>query len=763
MIGVDPWEGGIQTCIIVHSVLADVTLLGESESTTDGDMVTAQSSRRWVRPLIGLVLTVIWIGIAGLGGPYFGRIGEVSVNDQASYLPSSAESTQVQKRFADFFGDSTIPAVVVAERGGGLTAEDQAWLGAQFTRLPSQVSAISGGVSPAIPSADGKAAQIFVPLSTGADVRSAVAALRVSLEGGPAGLAVYVTGAAGLSADLGNGFVGVDWLLLLVAVAAVFVILVVVYRSPLLPIMVLLASMSALCAAVATSFYLAQAGVLKINAQVQGILFILVIGAATDYSLLYVSRFREALRDSRSVWDSTKAAWRGSVEPIVASGSTVIAGLLCLLLSDLASNKALGPVAAVGLVFAVLVALTFVPAMLLLAGRTAFWPRRVEYGSQHGEQNPTSVWVKLAGMVRSRARLTWVIVGIVLIIGCLGVLGLEAGGVAASDLVLGSSQARDGQNVLAAHFPGGSGQPVQVIVSEQKLGEAAAVALDMAGISSASVVSADSPSGAIPIPVSSAGPFAQATPTVADGDVMLQLTLEDKADSVEAEQMVAELRANLRAVDPSIIVGGQTATALDSNLTSARDRNLIIPVVLVVITLILMVLLRSVVAPLLLTLTTVLSFGTALGVSSVLFNHVLKFPGSDPSVPLYGFVFLVALGIDYNIFLMTRVREESLAHGTKKGVLRGLVATGGVITSAGVVLAATFGALAVIPILFLVQLAVIVAFGVLLDALVVRALFVPALVYDAGDRVWWPSRLARRRYQAEITGAEEALQGDQDG
>jgi RND superfamily putative drug exporter len=416
----------------------------------------APPARRWVRPVLGLVLTLAWIAVAGMGGPYFGRISEVSVNDQASYLPSSAESTQVQKRFADFFGDSTIPAVVVAERAGGLTAEDQAWLQGQFTRLPEQVSAISGGVSPAIPSTDGEAAQIFVPLSTKADVRAAVAELRTSLKDAPPGLGVYVTGAAGLSADLGNGFAGVDWILLVVAVAAVFLILVVVYRSPLLPIMVLLASMSALCASVAMSYFLAKAGVLKINAQVQGILFILVIGATTDYSLLFVSRFREALRDSRSTWAATKAAWKGAFEPIVASGSTVIAGLLCLLLSDLASNKALGPVAAVGLVFSVLAALTFVPAMLLLGGRAAFWPRHVRYGSAHDGQNPKGAWVRIAGVIRPRRRITWIVVGIVLVLGCLGLIGLQASGVAASDLVLGPSEARDGQNVLAAHFPGGS-------------------------------------------------------------------------------------------------------------------------------------------------------------------------------------------------------------------------------------------------------------------------------------------------------------------
>ena len=252
------------------------------------------------------------------------------------------------------------------------------------------------------------------------------------------------------------------------------------------------------------------------------------------------------------------------------------------------------------------------------------------YGSKHGDEDPKSVWVRVSKLVGARARLTWIVVGIVLLLGCAGLFGLRASGISASDLVLGPSQARDGQNVLAEHFPGGSGQPVQVIVPEGKLDAVATLALGFAGVSSAAVVSADSPSGSIPLPTPAAGPFAQATPTVAGGDVMLQLTLRDKADSAEAEETVQQLRATLQAEHPAILVGGPTATALDSNITSARDRNLIIPVVLVVITLILMLLLRSVVAPLLLTITTVLSFGTALGVSSLVFNHILGFPGADP-------------------------------------------------------------------------------------------------------------------------------------
>ena len=706
--------------------------------------MSSSGPRRWQRPLIGLLATIVWLAIAGIGGPYFGRISEVATNEQSSYLPKSAESTRVQERLTDFYGGESIPAVVVAARDGGLKPEDLAWLGTRSSELPGEVGSITGGVSPAIPSEDGEAAQMFVPLSAAADAADAVGELRAALKGAPDGLAVYVTGAAGLAADLGGAFSGVDGLLLLVAVLAVFVILVAVYRSPLLPVLVLLASMAALCAAVLANFYLAKAGVFKINGQVQGILFILVIGAATDYSLLYVSRFREALRDHRSVWAATRAAWQGCVAAILASGGTVIAGLLCLLLSDLASNKALGPVAALGIIFAMLAALTFLPAMLLLVGRAAFWPRHAAYASRHADQDLRSFWMRLSGAVSRRARPLWMIVAVLLALGCVGLVGLNASGVPVSEFVIGESPARDGQNVLAAHFPGGSGQPVQVVVPQEKLAEAAAAGLQHAGVSSASVVSADSPSGSIPIPTPAAGPFAQATPKVSDGDVMLLLTLADKADSLEAAETVADLRVTLRALDPSIVVGGTTATDLDTNLTSTRDRNLIVPVVLAVITLILMVLLRSVVAPLLLMVTTVLSFGTALGVSSLIFNHLLGFPGADPSVPLYGFVFLVALGIDYNIFLMTRVREEATTRGTRQGVLQGLVVTGGVITSAGVVLAATFAALVVIPILFLVQLAIIVAFGVLLDALVVRALFVPALVYDVAGRAWWPSRLGRR-------------------
>nr|WP_306415709.1 MMPL family transporter [Arthrobacter livingstonensis] len=336
----------------------------------------------------------------------------------------------------------------------------------------------------------------------------------------------------------------------------------------------------------------------------------------------------------------------------------------------------------------------------------------------------------------------------VLLLGAFGATALNATGVPQSDLVLGSSEARDGQAILGEHFPGGTGSPVLVVVPTSKLQEAANVMLAQDGIESVSVISARAPGGAATVTnqgLQSMGAPGAAVPepTVVSGDVMLQGTLGAAADSDAAAGVVREVRTSLSSTVPDALVGGVTATAIDTNDASIHDRNLIIPVVLMVILLILMMLLRSVLAPVLLVLTTVPSFGTALGVAAFFFNQVFHFPGADPAVPLYGFIFLVALGIDYNIFLMTRVREESVKHGTREGIIRGLVITGGVITSAGLVLAATFSALGVISILFLAQIAFIVAFGVLLDTFIVRSLLVPALTHDIGKAIWWPSKLSR--------------------
>lgn len=714
---------------------------------------TRERARRhsWARVFIPVALILVWLVGASLGGPLFGKIDEVSSNDQTTYLPESSDATQVQQLLGEFNDSDSIPAIAVFTSENELTEAELDAIADAVADAPT-VEGVGDDVSPALPSEDGLAAQAFIPISGDAELADATAALGDELRAAvPDGITVYITGPAGFSADLVAGFAGIDGLLLGVALLAVLVILVLVYRSFLLPLVVLSTSLFALCVALLVVWWLAKFEILLLSGQTQGILFILVIGAATDYALLLVARFREELRVAQDKGAAVMAAWRGSFEPIVASGGTVIAGLLCLLLSDLKSNSTLGPVAAIGIVFAMLAALTLLPALLLLFGRAVFWPRRPRFepevvAAEHGMRT-TGLWARLAGLIKRRPRAIWIVTTLVLLAGAAGVTQLDAVGIPQSDLVLGASEARDGQTALGEHFPGGSGSPAYVVVPEDRLQDAADVLLANDGVDGVAVTAADSPSGTAAVTadgITAVGPPGTPTPepTTVDGDVLLQATLTDAADSEAAASTVRELRTELADLDA--LVGGVTATSIDTNDASIHDRNLIIPVILVVIMFILMMLLRSILAPVLLILTTVLSFGTAMGVSALVFNGVFHFPGADPAVPLFGFVFLVALGIDYNIFLMTRVREESKAHGTREGVLRGLSITGGVITSAGLVLAATFAALSVIPILFLVQLAFIVAFGVLLDTFVVRSLLVPALAYDIGKTIWWPSKLWRR-------------------
>lgn len=712
-----------------------------------------KSPRRWVRIFLPAVLILAWLTGAAVGGPYFGKVDEVSSNDQTTFLPESAEATQVQELQDEFTDSDAIPAIALFESDEELSEEQLSAID-DVLETVVDLDGVEDDVSPPIPSEDGVAVQAFVPIDSDADTADVVSVLSDELsDGAPDGVTVYVTGPAGFTADLSQAFAGIDGLLLVVALAAVFIILIFVYRSFLLPIAVLSTSLFALCVSLLVVWWLAKWEIVLLSGQTQGILFILVIGAATDYSLLLVARYREELRDTRDKWAATMGAIKGSIEPILASGSTVIAGLLMLLLSDLKSNSTLGPVASIGIVFAMLSALTLLPAILFVFGRTAFWPRRVKYEPEVvAEENGVpkkGFWPKVARLVQKRPRVIWIATTLVLLVGAGAVTQLQADGVAQSDLVLGESEARDGQQALGDHFPGGSGSPLQIITPEDSVDDVVTALEDYDTIDEVTITTEDSPAGNAPITEDGIEVFGppgtpEPEPTVVNGNVLLQGTLTEAADSPEAATAVRELRAEFDDVAPDAMVGGVTATDVDTIDASIDDRNLIIPIILAVIFVILMVLLRSILAPFLLIVTTVLSFGTAMGVSALVFNNLFEFPGADPAVPLFGFVFLVALGIDYNIFLMTRVREESLKHGTREGVLRGLTVTGGVITSAGVVLAATFAALAVIPILFLAQLAFIVAFGVLLDTFIVRSLLVPALTYDIGQKVWWPSKLSRK-------------------
>ena len=705
---------------------------------------------RWLRVALPLLVVAIWLGISSQGGPTFGTISEVTNNDQSSYLPATAESTRVQTQQEQFFGSDTVPAIVLYVSDAAITPAQDALVAEDLTAM----RAISGvvSVSAAVPSSDGLALQSFVAVATSADGPTVIADMRKVLTDHPIeGLTSYVTGPAALGADFAAGFSGIDGILLLVALAAVFVILLIVYRSLLLPVIVLLTSSFALTGSILLVYWVAKAGWVTVTGQSRGILAILSIGAATDYSLLIVSRYREALHVEPSTWRAMVTALRRTIEPVAASAATVVLAVLCLLFSDLNSNKGLGPVAAIAIVFSFLAAITALPALLLLAGRAAFWPFMPKVApAAEPAATPTGppglaagggFWGAVGRLIATRPRITWIVTAVILGAFSLGVLQLSASGVPQTDLLLAQSQSVDGRKALAQHFEAGSGTPVVVIAPEDEQDQAVAAVSGTAGLTGAFVYTgAPAGSGTAGGP---GGPTTAPPPFVVDGNVLIEATLTDPPDSDAAQNVIVDLRQELASSAPGSLVGGETALILDTNTTAQRDLRTIIPVVLLVILLILMLLLRAVLAPVILIGTVVLSYSATLGIAALVFNHVFNFAGADPSVPLFGFVFLVALGVDYNIFLMTRIREESILHGTRPGILRGLAATGGVITSAGLVLAATFAALGVVPILFLVQIAFIVAFGVLLDTFVVRTLLVPAIAYDIGSPIWWPSRLAR--------------------
>ncbi|GAA1608899.1 MMPL family transporter [Kribbella karoonensis] len=690
---------------------------------------------------------IVWLVLGAVGGPAVGKLSEVQQNDNANFLPKKAESTLVANEAARFVDSKALPYFVLIERDDPISAADQAKVAAFVAGVPALdlgdgkklADYLVAPVGTPRPSDDHKALLLTVQIDSdradevvgqGETVLYAVAkALRADIADNltPAGLQVYVTGPGGVFADFVVAFSGIDGILLGVALAVVFVILLIVYRSPILPIAVLLTAVFGLALAASVVYPLAKHGVLQLNGQSQGILFILVVGASTDYALLLVSRYKEELHDYESKFQAMRVAWRAAIEPIAASAATVILGLLCLLLSRLGSTKGLGPVGALGIAGALIAAMTFLPAILLAFGRRIFWPSipHVDHVHTRDQVGGRRLWGRVSGLVGRRSRRVWAISALALLACAAFLPTFKASGTSQEDLFLNKVESVTGQEQLAKHFDAGAGTPVEILTPVAKADQVVQAALKVDGVGAASA------SVAPGVP-----------PKVVDGKVLVQATLKLPADSPDATKVVKHLRADLDSISPEILVGGNTAINLDVLDAAQRDLKVIIPTILAVIFVVLMLLLRSLVAAILLVIANVLSFGATVGVSALMFNHVFKFPGADPGIPLYAFVFLVALGIDYSIFLMTRVREESQEQGTRPGILVGLAVTGGVITSAGVVLAATFSALAVLPILFLVQIAFMVAFGVLLDTTVVRSLLVPSLAHDIGKKVWWPSKLA---------------------
>ena len=703
-------------------------------TSVDHQTTSGARRRRWVLPA---VLVLVWLAVGGPLGSFQGQLAGVAENDNAAFLPTTAESTKVIELQQSFAEAEIIPAIVVYERESGITPGDITAAEDDVEQI-GELDGLVGDVSPPIPSEDGQALQLIVPLDAdlGDELSTVVTDIRDIVADNDIEF-VSVAGPGGIFADFGEAFGDIDGFLVIVTALVVAIILVLVYRSPVLPVLVLVGAALALGVSAAAVYGLVKADVLTLNGQSQGILLILVFGASTDYALLVVSRFREELHHSQDRYDAIHKALRGAVAPIVASAVTVILGVLCLLFSDLNSNRGLGPVAAIGIGSSLLVQLTYLPAVLALLGRGAFWPRKPR--KDDATPGMHGIWSKVADLVRTHPRRVWIATSLLLLIAALFVLQLRVGGASQTDIFLSDVDSVAGQEALGRHFPDGAGSPAVIIGPEDDLDDLVAAAESVDAVDSVAVTT-EPPPGA---PSGAPGP-PDGEPKVVDGLVEINAVLGVTADGEVGYQAIRELRAVVGDVgDGSALVGGFTAINLDTQDTAERDLTLIIPIVLLVVFMVLALLLRAIVAPLLLIATVVLSYLATLGIAEVVFAHIFGWPPADPAVPLFGFVFLVALGIDYNIFLMTRVREESLKLRTRPGILAGLRVTGGVITSAGIVLAATFAALGVIPILFLAQIAFVVAFGVLLDTTVVRSLLVPALTYDIGRAIWWPSKLAR--------------------
>jgi putative drug exporter of the RND superfamily len=682
------------------------------------------------------VILLFWLVLTALAAPLAGGLTAEQDNEISSWLPGDAESTVALERQIDLGSDpDTIPAVVVYERTDGLTAEDNAAI-AEDARVFAEFPDLDGEVVGPIPAEDGQAAQLVVPLNVGAGGWEALAPLvddmRAELADSPDGLETYVTGPAGNAADSAEAFAGIDSTLLFAALGVVILILLFTYRSPVLWILPIFSAVVALLCSQALIYLLARYADLTVNAQSASILTVLVVGAGTDYALLLVARYREELRLHADRHEAMTEAVHRAGPAVLASGGTVILGMLCLVVAEMNSTAGLGPVAAIGVGVSLMVLMTLLPALLVICGRWVFWPVRPSLGSP--EPSATGLWSRVGAWIQPRARVVWLGTSAALLVACLGVLQLNAKGLTQADSFRGTPESVQGEAVAAEHFPGATGNPMYVVTSAE---------------------SADDVEGAL---TGSDGVAAVSEPQVVGDEALIEATLADPADSDAAYATVERLRLELDDVgDGEALVGGNTALNYDVQTAAQRDNRVIIPLIMLVVLVVLGLLLRAVVAPLILIATVVLSYGAALGISALIFDWVLDVSTTDSAFPLFVFVFLVALGIDYNIFLMTRVREEAFDHGTRRAALIGLSATGGVITSAGLVLAATFVVLGTLPLTFLTQLGIAVALGVLLDTIVVRSVLVTALNLDVGRWMWWPSKLAHRLDEPEPPATDEAV------
>ncbi|WOT38171.1 MMPL family transporter [Streptomyces coeruleorubidus] len=677
------------------------------------------------------LVLVLWVVVLFVAAPFAMKLTDAQDNDASSWLPGSAESTQVLEISEDFRPEQ-IPAIVIYARDGGLTAQDRAEIAEDVRQLKELRDHGIRGAETRGPvfdrPDDPRAAQVFVPITMDEEgwerISPAVDSIRDDVGEGGGGLAVHITGPGGTSADFAEAFEGIDSTLLFSAMVVVIVMLLITYRSLTLLLVPLVSVVCALFASQALIYLLAEHAGLTVNGQSAGILTVLVFGAGTDYALLLVARYREELRRHEDRHEAMALALHRAGPAVLASGATVVLSMLVLLAAEMNSTSGLGPVAAIGVAVALLAMMSLFPALLVIFGRWIFWPVIPHFGTP--DPTERGVWARMGRRIARRPRTTWAATALALAVCSLGLIQLRAEGIGNADAFTGKPDSITGQEVSARYFPAGSGDPLVIVSNQAQAEQVGRAAAATQGV----------------VPQSLGLP--PGTKPAFEGKVLFEATMTAPADSEAAKETVERVRDAVHAVpEADAQVGGGTAALLDMDEATTHDNMLIIPLVLVVVLLILCALLRALIAPLLLIGTVILSFAAALGISALAFRYVFDYAGEATDFPLFVFVFLVALGIDYNIFLTTRIREEAGRQGTRPGVVTGLATTGAVITSAGLVLAGTFAALGTLPMVAFAEIGFAVALGVLIDTFIVRSVLVTSLFLDVGPKVWWPHRLAK--------------------
>ena len=691
------------------------------EAASSGEVSPGRLAGRWVPWLvIGL-----WVVLAAVMVPLSGKLSSVTTDKAVDALPASAESTKVAVLEDSLPGGEDNTFVFVYHRAGGLTYNDRAAVERHYNTLAKRYPPKTAAAAeedddgpPIRPSNDGKAMMFTLDVNTAyGPPEEIVGPVRDAAKDRPAGLDLEVTGPAAIDGDLDAVFDGIDLQVFLTTVIVVTVLLILTYRSPVLWFVPLVAVGAAALTSMATVYLLVKGFGIVVDNQNSALLTILVFGVGTDYALLLIARYREMLHHHKNVRVAMIHALRGAAPAIVASAATVIAGLLCLLAADLNSISGLGPIGAAGILCALVAMLTLFPAMLVVLGRWIFWPAIPRFST--ALQEKPGLWGRLGAAI-SRRR--WVAtLGSLAILGVLTVgLTGNTGALREQDQFLNPPESVTGFTVLRQHFPELGGQPMTIYTRPAYQQQVLDIVKRTPGVAQAS-------------PGQTSGGWA---------DISVFPT--DAPDTTAEYDTIKRVRTAVHTVTGAeAIVGGPSAENLDTETTTSRDEKLVIPLVLAVVLIVLGLLLRAIVAPLILMATVIVSFAAAFGGSVFVFDTILGFKGLDYSVPLLAFLFLVALGVDYNIFLTSRAREETARLGTRDGMLKALSATGGVITSAGLVLAATFAVLASLPLVMLIEVGFLVAFGVLLDALLVRSILVPAITLLIDRRIWWPSRLSR--------------------